>query len=262
MDYSKLSETIEFTKVSEKENKGEFVISNLYPGYGLTVGNSFRRVLLSSLQGSAITYVKIKGISHEFSTIEGVVEDVIEITLNLKKVRFSMFSDEPEIVSLKYKGEGKATAKDIKTSSNIKIINPDQVIANLSSKTAELDIEFTIEKGLGYSPADTRKDDKLSVGNIAVDAFFSPVISANYKVDNIRVGDRTDYNKITFEIETDGSLSPSEAFSKAGFILKDHFDKITSFLDEPKAKENSKEISDEEESEEKESKKKSSKKEK
>jgi len=228
MDYPKLNETIEFKKISESGNQGEFSISRLFPGYGLTIGNSFRRVLLSSLPGAAITYIKIKGVSHEFSTIEGVVEDVIAITLNLKKLRFKMFTDEPEVVSLKVKGEKKVTAGDIKTSSNIEIINSDQVIANLSAKNAELDMEITIEKGLGYSPADTRKDEKLSVGTIAIDAFFSPVVKANYKVDNIRVGDRTDFNKITLEIETDGSITPSEAVSKATLILKSHYDQISS----------------------------------
>ncbi|MFA5173335.1 MAG: DNA-directed RNA polymerase subunit alpha [Candidatus Paceibacterota bacterium] len=256
MNYLNLGESIEIKKISESEKRGEFSISGLYPGYGLTIGNSLRRILLSSLPGSAITYIKIKGVNHEFSTIDGVVEDVIELTLNLKKLKFKMYADEPQILELKIKGEKEVTGKDIKLNSDIEIANPDEHIATLSAKGAELEMELTVEKGLGYSPADTRKDEKLSVGNIAIDAFFSPVIKVNYTIDNIRVGDRTDYNKINFEIFTDGTILPSVALFKSAEILKDHFAVISDFF---KDKETAAE-EDSEESGKKETKKKKSKK--
>ncbi|MDD4761606.1 MAG: DNA-directed RNA polymerase subunit alpha [Candidatus Pacebacteria bacterium] len=256
MNYLNLGESIEIKKISESEKKGEFSISGLYPGYGLTIGNSLRRILLSSLPGSAITYVKIKGVNHEFSTIDGVVEDVIELTLNLKKLKFKMYTDEPQVLELKIKGEKEVTGKDIKLNSDIEIANPDEHIATLSSKGAELDMELTVEKGLGYSPADMRKDEKLSVGNIAIDAFFSPVIKVNYTIDNIRVGDRTDFNKINLEIFTDGTILPSAALFESAEILKNHFSSISSFF-KGEETETEKEL---EESDKKETKKKKSKK--
>jgi len=234
MKYSYLSESVEIKTIKENDTEGHFVISGLYPGYGLTLANSLRRVLLSSLPGSAITSVKIKGIDHEFSTIPGILEDVIEITLNLKKIRFAIFSDEPQILSLKVKGEKEITAADIKINSDVKIINPEEYIASLTTKAAELEMEITVEKGLGYSPVESRKSEKLSIGTIALDAFFSPVIKVNYAIDNIRVGDRTNYNQINLDITTDGSLEPKLALHKAANILKDHFSKISSAFEDDK----------------------------
>ncbi len=230
MGYVYLSETVEIKKVKETEKEGAFTISGLYPGYGLTLANSLRRVLLSSLPGAAITYVKIKGVDHEFSTIAGVSEDVIEINLNFKKVRFRVFSDEPQVLTLKIKGEKEAKAGDIKINSNVEVINSDMHIATLTTKGAELEAEITVEKGLGYSPVELRRSEKLSIGTIALDAFFSPVVKVNYTIDNIRVGDRTDYNQINLEITTDGSIKPSEALHKAANILRDHFEKVSSGL--------------------------------
>ena len=227
-----ISETVNLKIISETDTAGSFSISGLYPGYGITLANSLRRVLLSSLPGAAVTDIKIKGIDHEFSTLAGIVEDVIEITLNLKKIRLHLFSDEPQTLTLKVKGVKTVTAADIKTNANVVIINPDALIATLTTKSASLDMELTVAKGLGYAPADSRQDEKLSIGTIALDSFFSPVLKVNYTIDNIRIGDRTDYNKINLNIETDGTLKPSAALIQAASILNDHFLKITSALTE------------------------------
>ncbi len=221
------SETVNIKKISEKEKVGVFEIEGLYTGYGLTVGNALRRILLSSLPGAAITQVKIKGVGHEFTTIPNVLEDVVEIMLNLKKIRFHIYVDEPQILTLKVKGEKKITAGDIKTNSDVDVINDDAHIATITSKSGELEMEFTIEKGLGYVPVETRKLEKLPVGIIALDAFFSPVVKANFTVENMRIGDQTDYNKLNLVIETDGSITPSEALKKASDILQEHFSKIS-----------------------------------
>ncbi len=227
MEYQYLSETVNVKKVSENEKEGVFEVEGLYAGYGLTIGNALRRVLLSSLPGAAITQVKIKGVNHEFSTIEGVKEDVVEIGLNLKKVRFRIHTDEPQVLNLKVKGEKVVMAEDIETNSNVELITKDIHIATLTAKGAELDMELTVEKGLGYSPVEARKSDKLPIGVIALDALFSPVVKVNFTVENMRVGERADYNKLRLVIETDGSLTPSAALRKASNILQDHFVKIS-----------------------------------
>lgn len=221
------NETVNIKKVSEKEKVGVFEIEGLYTGYGLTIGNALRRMLLSSLPGAAITQVKIKGVGHEFTTIPNVLEDVVEIILNLKKIRFHFYADESQILTLKVKGEKKVTAADIKTNSSVDIINDDAHIATITSKSGELEMEFTVERGLGYVPVESRKLEKLPVGIIALDAFFSPVIKANFTVENMRVGDQTDYNKLNIFIETDGSITPSEALKKASGTLQEHFAKIS-----------------------------------
>lgn len=230
MENNFLSRHLSVKTVKESDTAGTFVISGLYPGYGLTVGNSLRRILLSSLPGAAITHIKINGINHEFSTLPGVIEDVIQITLNLKKVRFQMFTDESQTLTLKVKGEREITAADIKLNSDVAVVNPEQVIATLSAKNASLDMELTVERGLGYAPAEGKREEKLSIGLIALDAFFSPVIKVNYEVENIRVGDRTDYNQVTFEVVTDGTVKPSEAVISSARILVDNFSKIASAL--------------------------------
>ena len=212
--------------LSEEGNKMTFELSPLYPGYGVTVGNALRRVLLSSISGSAITSVKIKGVSHEFSSIEGVLENVIEIIMNVKKIRLKSYSDEPVTMELKVSGEKEAKAKDIKAPSGVEIINKDQLIATLTDKKAELEIELTVERGIGYVPIEQRQKEKISVGTIAIDALFSPVINANFTVENIRVGQRTDYNKLIFEVETDGIISPQEAVSQGLDILAKHLEII------------------------------------
>lgn len=205
------------------ENSGRFEILGCYPGYGTTLGNALRRVLLSSLSGAAITSVKIKGVSHEFSTISGVMEDVVQIILNLKKVRFNMEGEETIKVSLKSKGEGKMTAKNIKCPSGIEVVNGDQIIATITDKKAELDMELEINKGLGYIPVEQQERENKEIGVIAVDAIYTPVRRVNYIIEDMRVGKRTDFNKITLDVETDGSITPQDAFSKAINILVDQF---------------------------------------
>lgn len=226
MQYSYVSDSVVAKKVSEKDNVGVFHIEGLYTGYGTTLGNALRRVLLSSLPGAAITQIKIKGVSHEFSTLPGMVEDIVEFTLNLKKVRFHFFADQPQTITLKVKGEKQVTAADIESTPLVQVINKDLYLATLSKKGAELDMEITVEKGLGYVPSEARKLERLTVGMIVLDAIFSPVQRASISVENMRVGDRTDYNRLILEIETDGSISPSEALHKAASIMKDHFEKI------------------------------------
>ncbi|MBI1838792.1 MAG: DNA-directed RNA polymerase subunit alpha [Candidatus Colwellbacteria bacterium] len=206
MEFAYLSESVKIKRVSEDGKHGLFVIDGLYRGYGLTVGNALRRVLLSSLPGAAVTRFKIKGVKHEFTTIPDIMEDVVELGLNLKMVRFRFNANEPQVLSLKVKGEKEVTAADIKGNADVEIQNPELHIATLTSKNAELDMEITVEKGLGYVPVESQKVDKLPIGAIALDAIFSPVVSANFIMENMRVGDRTDYNRINFEIETDGTV--------------------------------------------------------
>jgi DNA-directed RNA polymerase subunit alpha len=227
MKYAHLSESVIGKKVSEKENIGIFHVEGLYTGYGVTLGNSLRRVLLSSLPGGAITQIKVKGIDHEFSALPGMVEDIVEFGLNLKKVRFHFFADEPQVLSLHVKGDKEVTAGDIQSTAFVQVINKDLHLATLSKKTAELDMEITVEKGLGYVPSEARKLERLPVGTIVLDAIFSPVVRVAFSVENMRVGDRTDYNRLIVEVETDGSITPSEAFHKTVNILKDHFEKLS-----------------------------------
>ncbi|MBI3588982.1 MAG: DNA-directed RNA polymerase subunit alpha [Candidatus Liptonbacteria bacterium] len=228
MYFAHLSKTVSIKTVSENLKKGVFEVEGLFAGYGLTIGNALRRVLLSSLPGASVTQIKIKGVSHEFSTIPGVKEDMVELTLNFKKLKFRMTIDEPQFLTLKIKGEKIVTAADIKTNSNVQILNPEEVIANITAKNSELDIEIRVERGLGYSAVESRKEEeKLAIGTIAVDAFFSPVTNMSYTVDNMRVGERTDYNRLKLEIETDGTISPSSALHKAAIILNDHFKAIS-----------------------------------
>ncbi len=173
------------------ENSGKFIIEECYPGYGTTLGNSLRRVLLSSLDGAAVTAVKIKGVSHEFSTIEGVLEDVVQIILNVKKIRFKFFGDNPIRVELKHKGKGEITAKNIKCPSDAEVVNGEQIIATATSSKANLEMELEISKGIGYVPVDQQT--KMGELNwIAVDAIYTPIKRVNYQVENMRVGKRTD----------------------------------------------------------------------
>lgn len=209
------------------KNRAVFEIEELYPGYGLTLGNALRRVMLSSLPGAAITSVKIKDINHEFSTIPGVLEDVVEIILNLKQIKFKIYGDTPQIATLKARGEKRILAGDIKLPSQVEIANPDALIAVLTAKNASLEIEMQIERGLGYSELETRKKDKQEIGSIAVDAIFTPIKMINYDVEDMRVGDKTNYNKLRFDIETDGTITPFEALSGAANILIEQFQVIT-----------------------------------
>lgn len=227
MKYTRLSETVSIKKVSEEKNVGVFHVEGLYTGYGVTLGNALRRTLLSSLPGAAITQIKIEGVSHEFSTIPGIVEDVLEFTLNLKKVRFSFTAEEPQILRLKSKGEGEIKAGDIEGNTFVKVLNGDLHLATITKKSGGLDAEVTVEKGLGYVPVESRRIERLSVGTIMLDAVFSPVRRVEFSVENMRVQDRTDYNRLKIEVETDGSISPSQAVHKAANILRDHFDRVS-----------------------------------
>ncbi|MBZ9572922.1 DNA-directed RNA polymerase subunit alpha, partial [Patescibacteria group bacterium] len=209
--------------IQKKGNTALFEIEALYPGYGVTVGNSLRRVLLSSLAGTAITQVKIKGVSHEFSTIPGVLEDVIIILLNLKKLRFKSFTNEPQTITLREKGIGEVKGKNFKLPPQVELANSEAHIATLTSKKTELNLEAQIEKGVGYSPVEEREQKKAEVGVIPVDAIFTPVKRVSFKVENMRVGKRTDFDRLKIEIETDGTLSPEEALRQASEILLGHF---------------------------------------
>lgn len=218
--------------MSKDGNKVIFEISPLMPGYGPTIANSLRRVLLSSLSGAAVTSIKIKGVEHEFSTITGVLEDVIEIILNVKRLRFRLTGEGPIKATLEASGEKKLTGKDIKLTSDLELINEDQHIATLTDKKASISMELEIGKGIGYVPVDQQRKEKLPIGVIAIDAVFSPVKIVNFSVENIRVGQRIDYNKVTLEVETDGSINPEEAIKNASEILINHF-KIISDITVP-----------------------------
>ncbi len=219
--------------IEEKDNRAVFEVAACYPGYGITLGNSMRRALLSSLPGAAITGVKIKGIQHEFSTLPYVMEDMVQIILNLKQVCFKLNLDfDPEKVfkaELKAKGEKELKAGDIKTSPELTIVNPEAHLATLTDKKAELDMEIDIECNLGYSAVEQRKRGKVEIGYIAVDAMFSPVKKVNYQIENMRVGERTDYDRIIFTVETNRTITPREAFSKAAQILVDHYKALAGF---------------------------------
>jgi len=209
--------------IEKKENKATFEIEALYPGYGVTIGNSLRRVLLSSLPGAAITQVKIKGVQHEFSTIPGVKDDVISILLNLKQLRFRIYTDEPQKAVLKVKGEKKVKGSDFKLPSQVELVNKDFHVTTLTDKNAELEMEIQIEKGVGYLPVERRKKEKVEIGVIPIDAIFTPIRKVAFRVENMRVGERTDFDRLILDIETDGTITPEEVFFQTSEILTKHF---------------------------------------
>jgi DNA-directed RNA polymerase subunit alpha len=200
--------------VKEEGNKGIYEIDNLYPGYGHTIGNSLRRIILSSLPGASITSIKISGADHEFATMDGVKEDVINIILNLKKVRFKLLTDESQIVTLKVKGPKEIFAGDVKTTGQVEVLTPDQYICEVTGKI-DLEIEMTVQKGLGYVSKDEIQKEKMEIGHIALDAIFTPIRRVAYDVENMRVGDSTNYNRLIITVETDGTYSPREAVEKS-----------------------------------------------
>lgn len=218
--------------ISEDGFKGTYEVENLYPGYGHTLGNSLRRIVLSSLLGAAITSVKIEGAPHEFSTLEGVKEDVITMLLNLKKARFKLSTNEPQTVTLSVKGAKAVTAGDIKVSGQVEVLNPELHIATLTDKNASLEIEMTIMNGFGYVPKEIHQKDKVDIGTIAVDAIFTPIRRVNYEVDNMRVGDRTDYNRLRMTIETDGTITPRRALEASIEIMTKQLKAIIGFVEE------------------------------
>ena len=214
--------------VLEEGNKGVFEIDGLYPGYGHTLGNSLRRIILSSLPGASVTSIKIDGVSHEFSTMDGIKEDVIVMILNLKKVRFKMLSDEVQTVSLSIKGPKVVTAADIKTGGQVEILNPESYIAEITGKI-NLNIEMKIEKGLGFIPKEVFQKEKVEIGTIAVDAIFTPIRRVFYEIEDMRVGDKTNHNRLRISIETDGTLTPREALSRSIEIMINQLKAIIDF---------------------------------
>lgn len=218
--------------VSEAEFQGVYEIDGLFPGYGHTLGNSLRRIILASLPGATITQVKIEGVPHEFATIAGIKEDVITILLNLKRVRFKLHGDGPIKVTLKQSTVGVVTAKDMVVPSQIEILSPEQPIAEITQKGTTLDMELTIERGLGYVPREIHQRDKVEIGTIALDAVFTPIRRANYEVENMRVGDRTDYNRLRLMIETDGTITPREALEQSIEIMIHQLKAVIGFQDQ------------------------------
>ncbi len=218
--------------IREEGVSGTYEIDGLYPGYGHTLGNSLRRIILSSLPGAAVTKVKIAGVEHEFSAIDGVKEDVITILLNLKKLRIRIDGDEPVVFSLKAKGAKDITAKDIDIPGQAEILNPDLHIATLTDKASSIDIEMTAEKGLGYVSKETLQKERVEIGAITLDAAFTPIRKANYEVENMRVGDRTDFNRVRLTIETDGTIAPREALEKSITLMIHQLKAIVGFKEE------------------------------
>ncbi len=218
--------------ISEEGNSGIFEIEGLYPGYGHTLGNSLRRIILSSLPGVAITTVKITGVTHEFSVIEGVKEDVITILLNLKKIRMRFTTDEPQTLSLKIKGEKVITAKDLEVPGQVEILTPDEVIATITNKNTTLEMEIGAEKGLGFMPKEMIDKGRVEIGSIALDGIFTPIRRASYEVENMRVGDRTDFNKLILHIETDGTVTPTVALTTAIEVMINQLKAIVGFKEE------------------------------
>ena len=221
---------IEIAEISEDNRYGKFVVEPLERGYGTTLGNSLRRIMLSSLPGAAVSYVKIKGVLHEFSSIPGVKEDVTEIIMNIKElaIKNNSASNEPKQAYIEFVGEGVVTAADIHVDSDIEILNPDLVIATLSGAEARLDMELTITKGRGYVGSDKNKKEDTSIDVIAVDSIYTPVERVNLTVENTRVGQITDYDKLTLDVYTNGTLAPDEAVSLAAKVLSEH---LSLFID-------------------------------
>lgn len=224
-----MPETVEIDESTHTDTYGRFIVQPLERGYGVTIGNSLRRVLLSSLQGAAIVSLKIDGVLHEFSTIPGVAEDVTEIVLNLKQVRFKLLNKKPDKVALILKGPKAFTARDIQIGNNdFEILNPDHHIAMLN-RDAELKMDIQIRKGRGYIPAEENRPTDAPIGTIPMDSIFSPIRNVTYTIENTRVGQRTDYEKLILEIWTDGSITPDDALTYSARILRDHIQLFINF---------------------------------
>lgn len=218
--------------VMEEGFKGVYEIDGLYPGYGHTLGNSLRRIILSSLPGAAIVQLKVKGVGHEFSTIEGIKEDIISIILSIKKIRLSLEGNEPQILKIKAKGPKTITAGDIEIPSQVKIMNPEQELFNITEKGKEVEMELTVQKGLGYVPKEIIQKERVSVGTISLDGIFTPIRRVNYESENMRVGDRTDFNRLRISIETDGTITPRHALEESIRIMITQIKAIIGFKEE------------------------------
>lgn len=220
--------------VSEEGSAGVYEIDGFYPGFGHTIGNSLRRIILSSIPGAAITSVKIDGVSHEFSTMAGVKEDVVAIILNLKKVRIRIADGQPHTITLSVKGQRVVTAGDIEVPGQVEILNPTQHIAELTDKNAKIDMELTVDTGLGYVPKEVLQKERAEIGAIVLDAIFTPIRRAHYEVENMRVGDKTNFNRLRVSIETDGTLTPREALERSITVMIQQLKAIVGFKeDEP-----------------------------
>jgi len=235
---------IEIIQDNQTNSYGKFICEPLERGFGITIGNSLRRILLSSLQGAAIVSVKFDGVSHEFSTIPGALNDVTDITLNLKEIKLRLIDVEEAVIHLKKTGEGEARASDIETHGLVEILNPDQHIATLN-KGATLDMEMVVKSGKGYVPAERNKSKDQPIGVITLDAAFSPIEKVNHMITNARVGQVTDYDKLTLEVWTDGSVVPEDAVAFAAKILKEHMTPFINFEEEPEPVEEEKEEKEE-----------------
>jgi len=224
---------IECVETDDDKNYGKFVIEPLERGYGITLGNALRRILLSSLPGTAITAVKIDGVLHEFSTIPGVIEDVTEFILNIKGIFFKSYSQGPKTLYLEAHGEGEITAGDIKTDSDIEILNPEHHIASLNGDSRVF-VEFNIDNGRGYVSSERNKSEDQPIGIIPVDSIYTPILKANYSVENTRVGKITDYDKLTIDVWTNGSITPADAISLAAKIMSEHLSLFINLSDDAK----------------------------
>ncbi|MBI4090226.1 MAG: DNA-directed RNA polymerase subunit alpha [Candidatus Kerfeldbacteria bacterium] len=217
--------------VESQKDWARFVVEPCYPGYGTTLGNALRRVLLSSLPGAAITAVKVEGVDHEFSTLPYVKEDMVSLILNLKLVRLKLHGDEPATLKLNVKGQQAVTASDFEAPSTVEVVNPKQVIASLTDKAASLAMEVMVTPGRGYVPVENREKEKLELGWIAIDAVYTPIKIVNFTIENVRVGQITNFDRLVLEIETDGTISPGHALGEAAKILVDHFTEFSKVSD-------------------------------
>lgn len=220
-------------EAGNRPHEGVLVVEPCFHGYGTTLGNALRRVLLSSLPGAAVTAVKIKGVSHEFQAVKGVKEDALEIILNLKSLRLKCFSNEPVKLHLTVKGTKTITASDITPNADVEIINGDLVIATVTEDAATFDMELTVRRGRGYSPTEERVNEIHELGTIAIDALFSPIRNVGYRVENTRVGEITNYDKLTMNIETDGTITPQGAVEQSAKLLIDSFALLTNHQGSP-----------------------------
>lgn len=236
-------EFIKIQQIKKDGNAGQFVIEPLMPGYGVTIGNSLRRILLSSLTGAAIHAIRVAGINHDFAPIPGAKEDMIELILNLKSLRLKLETNEPTTIALKSKGPGEVRAKQFAANPLVTIINPNHYLATLDKKGA-LELEAMVNRGYGYAPTERKREEKLPVGWIVIDSIYSPITKVNYVIENTRVGQITNFDKVTLDIASDGTINPAEALRQAAEILAYHFNFITKIgekaapakVEKPKAK--------------------------
>lgn len=245
MENISLPSKIDITAGS-KENESVVSIQPCHPGYGTTLGNALRRVLLSSLPGGAVTAFKIKGVSHEFAAVDNVKEDVVEIVLNLKQLRVKVHSTEPVRLTLKKKGEGAVTAGDIDKNADVEVINKDLEICHLTSKTAEIEMEIVVDQGRGYIPTEAKEEQNKETDMISIDSIYTPIKNVGIKIENVRVGQMTNYENLLLTIETDGTITPEEALSQSNEILINHFNFISENVSASKPKAKKEEAAEEE----------------